>query len=293
MSLKQLEKDLESQLEEALKEENNDAELERSSGEVDTKASDNVPDAKPEKTDETPKEEKDNEEKNAPETEEIKEPKEEKGAARLRREKAAAEKRARELEEENTRLKSEREAPQEEVSVPEPVSQEIREFMQERIQSKAEREFTTLENQVKGQYPDYEQVSKAYQSEIYKGVYAQNPRKTPEEVWELTKTAILNKAAEYHRAGFNAAEELYHDGKEMSDRFGLLQKPEPKEEVKTEPKPDMAKVASNRARSAGLAGAAGESKSNPTPQHVATSYTAADIAKMSDEQFKAVISQIR
>jgi len=272
MSLNQLIEDTEKELEEALKAEETEEVKEEEVEQEEPKT-------------EEPKEEVVEEEKPKAEDDDLR------GPARLRRDAKAAEKRAEEAENRAKQLEEElrtKESPAE-VKV-DPVSEEIKEFLQERTMSKAEREFMALENDFRKASPDYDAVAKAYQQEIYRGIYAANPRKSQEEVWSMTKEAIIRKAGGYAANGYNAAEEMYHDGKEIIKRLGISFEEKPKEE---KPKPDMAKLAANRARSAGMAAAPGESKGNPTPKHVAEEYTAADVAKMSEEQFRAVMAQIR
>jgi hypothetical protein len=212
------------------------------------------------------------------------------GYARLRREAAAAKKKAdeesakrAELEAEMERLKN----PDAEV-VEETVNTEIAEVVQEMRLRKAEREFLDLEANFKSKVPDYDAVASDYIAALAQSIKVQNPRYTQAQVAEKTKEAVLVKAAGYLKAGYDPIEEMYHDGKELG--FGK-KAAEPKEEKPEEIKPDMKKVAANRARSTGMAASNGRSEPQLTPT-AASNLNVAAFTKLSKAEKQAVYAQL-
>lgn len=192
-------------------------------------------------------------------------PKEEKlddsGYARLRREARAAEKKAEALQEEITALKKKPESEEvvEPVYTPDP---EIEEIKKEHLMGKAEREFEDLEREFKAKTADYEGVSTEFARALAGAIKVQNPRMTLSQVAEETKKALLTKASNFARDGFDPVEELYHEAKSLGFTGDSLKKkedPSPEAEV-DEIKPDMAKVAANRKKSAGMAATGGKSE---------------------------------
>lgn len=201
--------------------------------------------------------------------------------ARLRREAAAAKKRAEELAAENERLKQ----PQEEIEEASEVPPLLTSMLNDYQKGLAEREFKSFESQITD--PDYASVSAEYANAMSAAIRIQNPRKSAVEIAELTKQAIVGRAAEYARAGYaNPVEELFLEAKEL----GFTGKSFKKEESKPEPKPDMAKVAANRQRSTGMTAANGESKQGLSRNYIADNgITGAEWAKLSPAEKKSLM----
>jgi hypothetical protein len=157
----------------------------------------------------------------------------------------AAEAEAARLREELAQLKAPKEEPKD---AAEPV---LRELVEDHTKRKAAREFQQMENEFRREQPDYEDISRAYGAQLATSVKIQNPRMSDQEVIEKTQELILRKAGTYYNQGLNPVEELYYEALDA----GV--KAEPAREEKQERKPDMAKVAANRARNAGMAAASG------------------------------------
>lgn len=192
--------------------------------------------------------------------------------ARMRREKAAAEKRAQEAEARLAEISKNKEAPQEEkeeASFPD-VAPELVEAVQEIRLKKAEREFQSFEEKFKAKASDYQAVASQYALALAQSIKIQNSHMSSIEVAEKTKEAILMKASAYINKGFsNPAEELYYEAKELGFT-GRSARSAEKEEAKAEEeiKPDMKKLAANRARSTGMASVNGRSQSGLTRQYI-------------------------
>ena len=265
MSLEEALKEIDEEIAEALKRE---AAEEEAANKVDEEEVAPVEEEKAEsekKEDEKPAEEA----KEEPKKEEPKE--EEKlddaGYARLRRQAAAAEKRAREAEERLAAKTQEAQVEDVEEQAAIPLSPELEEIVKDHRLSRAEREFTKLESKFAASEPEYDAISSQYTAALAASIKIQNPRLTPAEVGEKTKDALLHKAAAFVRAGFDPIEELFHEAKELGFT-GKAAKKEPEQEPKVvekeEPRPDMKKLAENRAKSTGMAGASGKSEGQLT-----------------------------
>ncbi len=219
------------------------------------------------------------------------EPKEEKlddsGYARLRREAAAAKK----LANDEAARREAAEAKLAAIEAPEAVEQtfddpELEEIRQERRNKRAEREFEALEAKYRRVNPDYDAVAAEYALALAQSIKTQHPRLSNSEIIDKTKETILIKARDDYRAGFDPAEELYHDAKEL----GITgKKAEPKVEIVEELKPDMEKLAANRKKSAGMAAASGKSEGIMTKQ-AAADLTVAEWAKLPATEKRRLLS---
>ncbi len=199
---------------------------------------------------------------------------------RVRREAAAAKKLADERETEISELRAKLAAPKEE-SVDQPaVDPEIQSMLQSHRMVQAEKEFMSLESKFASANPDYHAVSSEYALALAQSIKIQNPRLSSAEVAEETKKAIIVKSANFLNKGFDPIEELYNEAKELGfkgNSFKKEAKEEPKEEK--EIKPDMKKLAENRAKSTGMTASSGESKGQLTKQ-AAADLSVAEWAKL-------------
>ena len=226
--------------------------------------------------------------KEEPKEKEIVEVKEEKlddsGYARLRREAVAEKRRAEQAEKELAELRKVAEEVPEQITLP-PQMQAI---IERDNFNQAEKEFGIYESKVKQLYPEYGAVASEYAFAMYQSIRVQNPRKSEIELNEMTKKAILLKAGEFARAGYeNPVEEMYHEAREL----GYTGKSFQKQEVKsTEEKlePDMRKVAENRKRSAGMAATGGRQEGLMTLM-AAADLTAGEWAKLSKADKKRLM----
>lgn len=137
---------------------------------------------------------------------------------------------------------------------------------------------------------DYEDVSSFLASQIAGGIRALNPHISAEELGRQTEQEILVRGANYFKRGLNPAEELYHEAKEI---YGF--KPSPKaeeapkeEEVKV--KPDLDKVAKNRKRNAGTAGASSTGGKPQVTREVAAGMTMLEFSKLPPAKRKQLLN---
>lgn len=175
--------------------------------------------------------------------------------ARMRREKKAAERLAQERDEEIQALRAR--VPREEVSFdpiketakPDPLIDAIKDRY---IQELASEEVMAYEREFKSTVTDYDEVSKAYVNELIKSVRVRNPRMDNAEVAKIAKKEFLQTAAMYEQKKLNPIEEMYHDA------IALGIKPQKKQEtVEDDPRPDLKKIAANKAKNAGTVTAKG------------------------------------
>lgn len=235
------------------------------------------PEEKPEeKVEEKPEEPKEEPKKDEP----VEEKQDNAAMAKMRRTAAAAEKRAQDAE--ARRVEAEAKlaalhAPTEEVeATPEaPVNPEIEELIHKQRMSKAESEFETFEEKVKAVDPEYADISKEYSLALAQSIRLQNPRMSAKDIAEKTKLTIMEKAANYMKEGFeNPVLELFHEAKELGfTGASMKKKEEPVAEIKEEPKPDMKKLAANRAKSSGMTSTGGKSEGQMTKAYAATELT--------------------
>lgn len=222
--------------------------------------------------------------KEEPEKEEIKEEKPEEkkpeiddaGFARLRREATAEKRRAEAAEKELAELRKAKEVV--ELPVEAPLHPEMQTVLEDHRINRAEREFSMFESKVKQQHPEYGAIATEYANAMAQAFRIQNPRKTDVEINDMTKRAILIKAGEFARAGYeNPVEEMYHEAKELGFTGKSFQKQESSKEEKLEP--DMKKVAENRKRSSGMAASHGRQEGLMT-LNAAADLTAAEWSKL-------------
>lgn len=205
------------------------------------------------------------------------------GYARLRREADAERKRREQAENEREQLRLELERltsgnKQESQETAVELPAEINELIEETRVTKAEREFMALEEKFKREVPEYDDIAQQYVAALAQSIKLQNPRISAHELVAETKKTILRKAGTYVNAGYDPIQELYHEAIELGF------KPRPKQEaaeteLKEQVQPDMKKVAQNRKRNAGMAGASGQSEGQVT-MAVAAAYSPAEWKKL-------------
>lgn len=215
------------------------------------------------------------------------------GYARLRREKAAAEKLAREKEQELADLKAQLAAKQEPLDQPQFTEQyippELQSIIEKERYNQAGREFNAFEDQFRRKVLDYDDVSNAYKQALAQSIKVQNPRISTDDLIERTNLALLKKAGAYLNQGFDPIEEMYYDAKEY---LGI--KAAPKEVAKEEPakdlKPDLSKVAANKARNAGTAGAKGAGERGQITLAVAAEMSVKEWASLPAAEKKRILA---
>lgn len=199
---------------------------------------------------------------------------------RLRREAAAAKKRADDAE---AKLRAQDDVPEEkeDAAASVPLVPELEEVLEERRFRKAEREFQTMEAKVKRGLANYDEIAGEYTLALAQSIRLQNPRMGNDEIVEKTKRAILMKAANYMAEGYDPVEEIYHEAKDLGFSGASLKKMRESSEKPEEQeiRPDMKKVAANRAKSSGMAGASGKSEGQMTAK-AASELTVAEWSKL-------------
>jgi len=200
---------------------------------------------------------------------------------KIRREAAAEKKRAEGLQKRLEELEQEKKQETHQVQIEQaPLPPEFQSIIDDHRISRAEREFMMFESKARAENPKYDAVTSEYASALYQSFKVQNPRKSEVELNDMTKKAILIKAGEFARAGYeNPVEEIYHEAKGLGFTGKSLQRQESKStEEKLEP--NMKKVAENRKRSAGMAATNGRSEGMMTLK-AAAELTSAEWAKLS------------
>lgn len=139
------------------------------------------------------------------------------------------------------------------------VSKVVRGEQQRETLARAEQEFSNYEAGVRTQYSDFKDVSNHYVNVLAAGIKALYPDITPDKLGEAVKMRVMQRAGEFQRLGYeNPVEAMYHECKAKFGYTPPVAKTDDHESTEEKQvKPDMKKVAENRARNAGTAGAAG------------------------------------
>lgn len=306
MSLKQQQEELRQQLKEALEAENatneqeTDEDLDEASGEADA-SEDDATDAKADdaKVDDKKADAEDGEKSAEDRTKE-----ENSRFARLRMEAKRERERASALEARLNALENSNKEPDKKADVdPEPDGSNETVHLKWQLRQ-TEKRLADVANTVAKQYEitEEQRMFKGAARELDGYVQAYKPKvKDFDEVESFAKNAlaysfkalglkgdalgdavnkqILAMAGMAVSEGLDPAEELYHWAKtELGYQAPAKKADEGKEETKTA---DMAKVAANRARNAGTAGAKGAGRDNVLSRHAVGDMTTADIMRMS------------
>lgn len=241
-------------------------------------------------------------EQKEPEPEPEKEPEEKldnSAYARMRREKDAEKRRADQLKQEIDELKRRldtREAPsqeQEQSYVPQ-TDYELEQIKLEKRYNDAEKVVMRLEQEFKdgNAFDDYDDVTAQYKALIYNSVRVNNTDASHAELLDMTRKKLLEIAAQHDKNGYNPIERIYLDAKKMG--FKSLPKQEQAKEVEVrELKPDLSKIAANKKRNAGTAGAKGAGdRGQMTPQAMAE-LPAHEYAKLPESERRRVLESLR
>lgn len=146
----------------------------------------------------------------------------------------------------------------------------------------AEREFISYEEKTRQKYKDYDDVRNFYIQQTMGAIKLINPEISNEALAEAVKGMFLTRAGKLIRDGYeNPVAVMYEEAKKMGYK-----------EPEQEKKPDLSKVAANRARNAGTVGASGGGdRGDLTPQTAAT-MKVKDWAKLSKAEKDAIFSQL-
>lgn len=152
----------------------------------------------------------------------------------------------------------------------------------QQIQLGAEQEFMRFEDELVAREPEYAQARSHFIMTQANAIRLENPNITQEQLVAAVKNKALMVAARYVNAGYeNPAEAMYESIKAQG------WKPQPKTETKEEPKelkPDLDKVAANRARNAGTVGGSGRGAGGQLTRLAASGLTNQEWAKLSPEE---------
>lgn len=141
-----------------------------------------------------------------------------------------------------------------------------------------------LETEFKKTTPDYDAAASFYESEMTRGVKRLNPFMNDAQVKTTVFQQKLAMAETFAQQGLNPAEEVY--GLALDAGYSK----EVKEEKVEAEKPDMSKVAANRARNSGMAGAKGTGGEARLTDNDVARMTPKDWAKLTPEQKKALMA---
>lgn len=166
----------------------------------------------------------------------------------------------------------------------ETVSQQTAEVQ---LETAAAREFQTIEAEFKASVPDFDAVADNFNNKLAQSVAMLEPHLTPDQVMAKVKDRVLRMAGEYVRQGLNPVEELYHLSKE---RYGYKAPVDDGEEEPAPKKPDLAKVAANRKRNAGTAGAKGSGSMPQLTREVAADMPVHEWAALSADEKRRLLN---
>jgi hypothetical protein len=155
-------------------------------------------------------------------------------------------------------------------------------YEQNQLVSRAAQELTEYESQFKATVTDYDDVANFMVGELKKSFKRLNPSASEDQVLKQVQQHILLESSKLAAKGLNPVEELYHIAK---NEYGYTP---PTQAV--EKKPDLAAIAKNQARSAGMAGAAGSPKrAAPSTLQAAAEMTPAEWARLPAEDKRRIM----
>ena len=193
---------------------------------------------------------------------------------RIRRERDALQKKLEKLESSQI----EKEEPKEEADNGQA---EIDELLTEHRYNRAAQEFMAIEQDFAKDKQDYKDIAEGYKVAVYQSLRVLNPSTSPAELAKQTSREILRRAGNYYNKGLNPVEELYNEA------IALGIKPMPKQEQPEAPEKKVTvnhdKLAENKSRNAGTAGAKGDGGSGELTLDIAASYTPVEWAKLPKE----------
>ena len=236
--------------------------------------------------------------KEQPKDEPKEEPKEEElddsGYRKLRRDAAAAKKRAQELEEELARERQAKTQVTQEVETAQSVElpPEIKKMHEDYAYNQAKNEFIGIVNSFKETAPqDFADVTAQYENALFNATRLEHPRASIDEIKAMTERKLLFKASQYASQGYNPAEELYEEARALG--FKAIPKKEVEVEAEEEKKPDLNKIAANKARSAGTAAAKGRGTGGQLTALAASELTTQEWAKLPAAEKARILESLR
>lgn len=215
------------------------------------------------------------------------------GYARLRREAQAEKRRADDLERQISELKNRsveaaESVEQEQAAIP----LELQQVIENERYNQAEKVVVRLENEFKQTAPDdYDDVALQYKTMVYNSIRITNPDLSHGELLDGTRKRLLELAAQHKQAGYNPVEKMYLDGKKMG--FSALPKQKEAAVEKESPKPDLDKIAANKKRNAGTAGAKGAGDRGQMTAEVLADLPVSEYMKIPVSERKRIMETLR
>lgn len=141
--------------------------------------------------------------------------------------------------------------------------------------SQAEREMANFEAPVRAAAPDYDQAKQYYANMMAGSIRVLQPGISNDKLNEEVTKRMLARAGQLLDEGYdNPVQVMYEEAK----RYGF--KPQAPETEEAPNKPDLNKVAANRSRNAGTAGASGRGEGGDLTPRAAATLTNAEFAKL-------------
>lgn len=165
--------------------------------------------------------------------------------------------------------------------------EQARTAQQTQVLQSAVQELSRYENEFKAIAPDYDDVSNFVVGELKRSFKIMHPGASDDQITQAVQRHVLLEASRYAQQGLNPVEEMYLRAK---NELGYQPKA-PTDEKVVELRPDLDKIAKNKARSAGMNGAAGAAqRAAPSTKAAAADMTAAEWAKLSEEDRRRILS---
>lgn len=167
-------------------------------------------------------------------------------------------------------------------------AEEERTRSNENLRTRADQEIQAFEDEVRKTTPDYDNIKSYYANMLAASIKIVNPEISNDNLVKLVRDRMMGRAAEFLNKG--------HDNPlipMMEEAKKLGYKPPANGEDKEEIKPDLAKVAANRARNAGTAAAQGEGGKGELTPKVAAGMTNAEFAKLKPDEKARMFKQLQ
>jgi hypothetical protein len=163
---------------------------------------------------------------------------------------------------------------------------QLRQAYHEQQKNQALAEVANFENEVRKTNADFDDVKQYYANMLAASVKIVNPKLSNESISKIVSDRMLLRASELLNDGHeNPIAVMYQEAKALGYR--------PKQEKEEEVKPNLEKVAQNRSRNAGTAGASGQGDRGELTPSSAIGMTNAEFAKLKPEQKKALFAQLQ
>lgn len=157
---------------------------------------------------------------------------------------------------------------------------------QERLYQAAQEELISYEGAVRQKYPDYEDAKKYYANMLAFSIKSLNPKISDANLVKAVNNQIMLRASQLVNDGYeNPVQAIYNEMKNMGYQ------PKKPDDGKEEKKPDLDRVAANRARNAGMTAAAGSSGRGELTKSAAADLTVAEWAKLPQAEKQRLLKQ--